>query len=370
MISSFEIKNFRCFIHTKGAGFARVNLLGGRNNVGKTALLEALCLMGMPSNNNIAKLLSSRRVSKKFIREMPQKAWDNFFYRQNKSESISFDFSMGDQSKNRVVINCDEKTDDFVNMVISNKDDAEEDMIDFANSLSNTNASKSALHITAYADDVSLQTNFFISGPNGMAGRGIAHQFISTHFIPVSFKFDNDELATAFDKSKLEGASGALLKAFRLIDNSIEDVQTFKIGDAELYLKRENENYMPLSLFGDAMNRIANFILRIVNNKGSILLIDEIENGIHYENQEEIWRVLFELCEHYNVQLFATSHSYEMIEAYKNVIIRNNYLSEGSYFEMTRSPSDPDKINIQKIPVHALEEKLKGNMPVRGETVN
>jgi|GEM_PF-401828 len=369
MIKSFEIKNFRCFTQTKGSGLTKINLFGGKNNAGKTALLEAIFLMGVPSNQSIAKLLSFRRVSKKFILEMPQKTWDNFFYHQDKSNIISFNFALENNLNNKVIISCDEKIDDFVNMVTNNKEqeDTDEDIVEFANSLTNTNTSKSALHITAYSGDKQLQTNVFVSSSNGIAGRGIAHQFINTNFIPASFKLDSDELATEFDKSKLEGDSEALLKAFKLIDSSIQEVQTLKIGIAEIYLKRANENYMPLSLFGDAMNRIGNFILKIVNNKNSILLIDEIENGIHYENQEKIWKALFELCNHYNVQLFATSHSYEMIKAYKSVIINNDYQSDGSYFEMMPSPVNPTKINIQKIPVYSLDEKLSSNMPIRGE---
>ena len=172
-------------------------------------------------------------------------------------------------------------------------------------------------------------------------------------------------MATEFDKSKFEKHSESLLKAFQIIDATIEAIDTFKIGDADLYLKQKDENYMPLAMFGDAMNRVADFILRIVNNRDGILLIDEIENGIHYENQEEIWTILFKLCEKYNVQLFATSHSYEMIEAFKNVIMRNNFQERGGYFEMSRH-SVSHEITVQKIPIYSLEDKLNNKNPIRG----
>lgn len=367
MITSFNIKNFRCFSQTKGSGFSRINLIGGKNNVGKTALLEALFLMAMPSNKSIAKLLAFRKISKKFTQELPQKTWDSFFYQQNKSNTIIFDFYLKNEKANKITISCDETIDSFINMLTSHQEQQDTDILEFANSLKDTNAAKSALHIMVSSDEIELQKNILIASHNGIAGKGIAHQFINTHFLPASFKLDNDELATEFDKAKFEGHSEALLKAFKLIDDSIQEVQTFKIGDAEIYLKRENEGYMPLSLFGDAMNRIANFILKIINNKNSLLLIDEIENGIHYENQQAIWKILFELCEMYNIQLFATSHSYEMIKAYKDIIIQNDYQAKGGYFEMARSPANPAKINLQKIPVFSLEEKLDNHMPVRGE---
>jgi AAA15 family ATPase/GTPase len=366
MISSFEIKNFRCFHHSKATGITRINLFAGRNNAGKTALLEALLLMGKPSNQSIANLLSYRRVSKKFIKEMPESAWENFFYHKNKKKTISFNFALDSGAENKVIINCDEKTDDFVSLVTENTD---QDMLAFARSLDNTNV-KSSLHIGVYIGESQLSDNIFISSPNGIAGRGISHTFFDTHFVPA-FKLDSDELATEFDKAKLKGDSNTLLEAFQIIDSTIEKVETFKIGEAALYLKRKGEDYyMPLSFFGDAMNRIADFILRIVNNKNSLLLVDEIENGIHYENQEEIWKILFNLCEKYNVQLFATSHSYEMIEAYKNVIIKNHFQEIGSYFEMARHSAVPSKITIQKIPIYSLEDKINHQNPIRGEQTN
>ena len=45
----------------------------------------------------------------------------------------------------------------------------------------------------------------------------------------------------------------------------------------------------PLNFFGDALNKIADLILRILYRPNSVLLIDEVENGIHHENQQEFW---------------------------------------------------------------------------------
>src|SRR5439155_22561170 len=44
MWQSFRVKNFRCFPDLEIADLARVNLIAGKNNSGKTALLEAIRL--------------------------------------------------------------------------------------------------------------------------------------------------------------------------------------------------------------------------------------------------------------------------------------------------------------------------------------
>ena len=49
MLTSFEITNFRTFSHLRIERLGRVNLIVGKNNVGKTTLLEALRFYGMAS---------------------------------------------------------------------------------------------------------------------------------------------------------------------------------------------------------------------------------------------------------------------------------------------------------------------------------
>jgi AAA15 family ATPase/GTPase len=165
MLKSFEISNFRCFSTIKGKGFSQVNLIGGKNNSGKTALLEALLLMAEPSRSSITKLLAFRRVNEKTIQAMPSKAWDNFFYQQNKTANISFKLFSELGEMGRVEIKCDEEIDDFVNLIYGGKDreDAHEEVVEFATSLTNAQSSKSVLRITAYSEDKEVSKNFFVS---------------------------------------------------------------------------------------------------------------------------------------------------------------------------------------------------------------
>lgn len=367
LIKTLEINNFRCFHKTIAKDFSNINLFGGRNNAGKTALLEALLLLNEPSNPTIALLLKFRRIDSDFIKSVPKRAWDSFFYKQQKDEIIEITAITNDGEKQVASMKCDESVEDFINLIQNNEiDKDDEDMLAFANSLSGKDATKSTLHINSTTNGITNSASVFIASNNGIIGRGIPNSFLKAHFIPASFKLASDNLAEEFDKAKLEGLSDILLSAFQIIDGSIEQVDTFKIGKSAIFLKRKNEkNFMPLALFGDAMNKIADFILRIVNNKNSVILIDEIENGIHHSNQEELWKMLFELSIKFEVQVFATSHSAEMITAFKNVA-KSKYPKESRYFEIARHVIT-NEISIQKIPIEALEEKLITKKPVRGE---
>ena len=44
-------------------------------------------------------------------------------------------------------------------------------------------------------------------------------------------------------------------------------------------------------------------------------MVDEIENGIHHSVMEKVWKAVGAFARSYDVQLFATTHSYECIGA-------------------------------------------------------
>jgi AAA15 family ATPase/GTPase len=67
---------------------------------------------------------------------------------------------------------------------------------------------------------------------------------------------------------------------------------------------------------GDGMNRLLGITLALAVVSGGILLVDEIENGIHYSVQTDVWRTILRAAESLNVQVFATTHSWDCIRAF------------------------------------------------------
>ncbi len=74
---------------------------------------------------------------------------------------------------------------------------------------------------------------------------------------------------------------------------------------------------MPLRTFGDGVNRLFGVILSLCNAKDGILVVDEIDNGLHYSVQSQIWKIVFRLAKTLNVQVFATSHSWDCVRAFQ-----------------------------------------------------
>jgi len=86
------------------------------------------------------------------------------------------------------------------------------------------------------------------------------------------------------------------------------------------------------------MNRLFGIILSLVNAKEGLLLIDEFENGMHYTVQADAWRAIFQLAERLDIQVFATSHSWDAIEAFQKACSENP--GEGVLIRLSRKGDD------------------------------
>jgi predicted ATPase len=74
----------------------------------------------------------------------------------------------------------------------------------------------------------------------------------------------------------------------------------------------------PLKRLGDGVNRLFALALALVHAKGGLLLLDEIENGIHYSLQENVWTFILEISRRLDIQVFATTHSWDCVVAFQS----------------------------------------------------
>lgn len=79
-----------------------------------------------------------------------------------------------------------------------------------------------------------------------------------------------------------------------------------------------------LNIIGDGLIKILSIIITIMTTENGIVLIDEIENGLHYTSLDVLWKAINEACIKYNVQLIATTHSYECINSLSKVFENTN----------------------------------------------
>ena len=94
-------------------------------------------------------------------------------------------------------------------------------------------------------------------------------------------------------------------------------------------------------------------MLAMMNAKDGILLVDEFENGLHWSVQEEVWEKLFVLAEKLNVQVFATTHSRDCVQAFSEVW--NTQADQGAYFRLFQGE---DQIRVQEYDAELLADSF------------
>ena len=357
MLEYIEIENFRCFESTKVLGFKRVNLIGGKNNSGKTALLEALLLHNFPRPKSIIELKRIRRESPEISKARPEHTWDNFFLDLQDKAQIKISGGNSDERKTIELYVSDKiKSDLFEDQKDIKK------LIEFISQ----NEAVTSLNIKVTQNQDSITESSVIASSNGIISVS-GSDSNDIPIIPSGLRMSNKELAESYDKARLDEKDDEVLKLLQILDPSIQEVDSFSIGEPTLYLRSGNKRRLPISLYGDAIIRATTVILKLINNNHNILLIDEIENGIHYTNQKEFWKTLFRLSEELETQIFATTHSWEMIKAFADVGLEKPEIEKaGAYFELARSQKNNKIIGIKR-DLETLNYALEHGKGVRGE---
>ena len=129
-------------------------------------------------------------------------------------------------------------------------------------------------------------------------------------------------LGSLWDEVVLANRQEEMVRALHIIDPRITNVNMVG-GDGSsrrrtaVVSAKNIARPIPLRSFGDGLNRLFAIILSLVNASGGILLIDEFENGLHYSVQLDAWNTVFRLALDLDIQVFATSHSWDSIAAFQ-----------------------------------------------------
>ena len=133
-------------------------------------------------------------------------------------------------------------------------------------------------------------------------------------YIPSFGHLRYDLLQNIVDNPEYKNLAISILKQF---DEAIVDICYTKADDGsflETVITEDGVN-MPFSVYGDGIKKILYILNKLFDATDSILLIDEIETGLHKKYYDKLFPVVFELAKKLNVQLFIATHSMEAIDA-------------------------------------------------------
>lgn len=271
MLTSVHLKNFRGFKDTAVGPLKRVNLIVGQNNTGKTGLLEALYLLLITPPENPGNLPSLFRTASGDSNE-------NFW------KWISYNKDL----RNTVEIRG--KHEDFPEFGIWLGPGGSQPI-------------GGMRHMANIINKALFMTGQQIASPPKVS-------VFSTHPTnPKQDAIDYNRVVLRRKKSQVE----ALLKEIEPRLEAIESLQTG--SEPLLYADVGLSEMIPVTQLGQGFNRLLDIYSEIVAADSKILLIDEIENGLHHSVLPTIWKGLFNAAEEVDVQIFATTHSWECVLA-------------------------------------------------------
>ena len=133
---------------------------------------------------------------------------------------------------------------------------------------------------------------------------------------PVSHRTKH-EILHQLSEAIETGQKGAIVEALRELDPTIEglDIVAPERGQISVRISRTTEMPSPLAVEGDGLRRLLSLTAAATAAKGGLLLVDEVETGLHTEALVPAFRYLVRLCRKLNVQLFVTTHSLEAVDA-------------------------------------------------------
>jgi hypothetical protein len=303
MIEGATIEGFRGLRQLEVDGFGRVNLVIGKNNCGKTALLEALMIAADPDGASHRALAlqafrRSRAVGKEPVQDF-DRFWRPLFWSLDAERGFSVVVREAGRAPCRVRFHKSASPPTILTGELSGAAVAP---ATWAMDVEITNDGQRAEQIVGSA-----------------AGLKLPPLSVNRHpyWISPLDQMGSEEIGF-FSKLKQAGREEELLDILRTVDHRISGIEILAPAgiEAELFVRLDRGSpLLPLSAMGDGLKRCFQIGVSATVDVSPVLFIDEIENGLHHATHEPVWRWLATISKKRALQVFATTHSEECLHA-------------------------------------------------------
>jgi len=320
-IQSLHIQNFRIFEDFRLEGLKRVNLFAGKNNTGKTAILEALRLYMAPSEDSVyISILANRGQYSGNINS----DWSSFFNRRTTGKTGDTFFRINGR------------------LEFQRKEQP--------------NIPSPQFHL--FWDGTEYP--YFMSNANGKSAN------TNPQDVAVFLPFGGEKAFPLFkfwDKIALTPLEDDVVSILR--DTILPDIVRFDINQERTLVRLKSEpNPIPLKNLGDGAQRMLQMAIALVSARDNILLIDEIESGLHYTVIEKLWQIIFEYAPKWNIQVFATTHSYDTVKTFTYLLEEDAQKDVGAFFRL-QPVRGGDQIVAVPLTFEELELSISSNLEPR-----
>ena len=349
-LPSLVIKNFRGIDELTIPRLGRVTLLAGKNGVGKTTVLDAVRVWSSRANRNV---LEDVLLTKGDVRirtgspggELVEPSWGRVFTNRRITESVSISASPPSHDNKvqlRAFLPVQEDLsrlaetpsgDSLIEMVVA-KDDGLGEI-----AWSSMAANNPDLHPAACN----------ALGPDCPSDGAIEH-----YWNEVALSSGEDVAVEAMNL-----VADVVVERVAVIDPGAGTEPNYQ---RRLMAKIAGQQHpIPLRSLGDGAVRTFAVALALANSADGFLLIDEAENGIHHSVQAKFWNMVLQTAERNNVQVIATTHSWDCVVGFAKAA---NELAEAEGM-LYRIQRNGDRLRAVEYPEETLLAAAKHGIEVR-----
>jgi len=373
MIDSLYIDNFRLFRELEVKKLGIVNLIVGKNNTGKSCFLEALRIYGANASPDVLFDIIKERGEDWEIRmqrgeEQPIKNLGNPLrylfngYRFPEIGKNSIEMGSYNDIADRIRLHLrayklfeNDENRIFRRIDIEDLKEGEFDQTELVIELEEHNKFKPIVRLNR-------EPRFYLRKIFPTFESKINVQMVPTKNITdqkLSILWDNINVHPHLRKEVFE--------SLKLIDDKIEEIV---LVGRENYINpiliyNNIDARIPLKSMGDGITHLFHIILSLINSRGGLVLIDEFENGLHYSVQPKIWDFVFRLAKKLEVQVVATTHSWDCISSFQKTIQHHEIEGMLIHFGQSIKKTDEGKIIATGYDKDELQLATQANLEVR-----
>lgn len=340
LIENLHIIKFRQLNDLHLQNLKPFNLLVGENSSGKTSVLEAISLFCRPLDA-LELLNVARRREVKSSRErlldgvrwlFPQHAAavsDPYFHGMitingnglhHKEVSVEFHGLIGDASKPLFLF--DDEDQDSVEIIPTTTASPE---VYETRRGAEIRMSCTTLQRLLTGEPEVKSTTFQLWEDERYVNRGFGEGYALpvVTLSPVAHRVELIQ-SRQLSEATLSGDKFSVIQAIQLIDPQIDGLEVVsRTGmSSAVWVHHATAGFSPVSNLGDGTRRVLSIALALQSVKGGVLLIDEVETAIHKDALAKFFDWLFEAAKYFQVQVFATTHSLEAIDAILSVSLK------------------------------------------------
>lgn len=359
-LSGLSIVNFRGFKSFSSDKFRPVTIIGGKNNCGKSTLLEAICFVANRANGAIPGRITWSRGEKVKARSL-----SSLFYGANDEGKIDIHGVFSDESTRGVGLECTHKS--AVDFKLQDGPPV------------NVNERLPFTYVQQY----------YTNRGGDVVGRGamliafvkdeyrcypLNPQADKSEYVKIDGRTTDDDWRCLYYQSQRKmdvspvyaelfktGSERSLLPYLQAVDSRVVDIAYD--GTQLLCGVKNGKMRLPINVMGDGVVKVAEILSILATSpKDSVLCLDEVENGLHHSVMKEAWKAFVCFAKERNVQLIVTTHNLELLKAIGE---ETGCVGDGDFVYLNIVRRDNDEVIAFPYDHQELAHSLSVNLEVR-----